>query len=83
MAAQLIAYFFGLAATAFCATTTFWNQWAITGPSSQDFVDPVTVWRGIWEKCVQNTDEQYTCYMEVSIFETSSNYNLFKHFYYK
>jgi len=71
MLAQLIAFCFGFAATALCTTTTFWSQWAVSGPSSQTYVDPVWTWRSLWEICMQYTGEQYTCNLEVSVFETA------------
>ena len=71
MFGQLIAFGFGVAATGLCTATTFWSQWAVSGPSSQPFVDPVWTWRSLWEVCMQYTGEQYSCNLEVSVFETA------------
>ena len=72
MASQPVAYILGMFAAAGTAATTFWNQWSVSGPHSESFIDPVGTWIGLWEKCSQNTGEQYTCTMEVSIFEIKS-----------
>ena len=75
MFAQVISFVFGIISIGFCATATFWNQWAVSGPASQTFVDPVWTWRSLWEVCMQYTGEQLNCEKQVSIFETEGKYN--------
>ena len=69
MSAQLMTFVLGVVATASCATATFWNQWAVSGPASDPLVDPVWTWRNLWEKCMQYTGEQYNCNQDVSVID--------------
>ena len=76
MSAQIAAFFFGVVACGLCATSTFWNQWAYSGPASHSFTDPVWTWESLWETCIEYTGEHYSCERKVSIFDIQGKYHL-------
>ncbi|CAK8698659.1 unnamed protein product [Clavelina lepadiformis] len=56
--------------TASIATTTFWNQWSVNGPTSDGLLGPIWAWRSLWGDCIQYQGGQYQCQGQNSMFLT-------------
>ena len=73
---QMPALALGTLACASVITTTFWNQWSVSGPTSKGVLGPIWAWRSLFGECMQYQGGQSQCQGQNSMFLMSGKYSV-------